>query len=234
MMKKITLFTIFSFLSIHTLFSQDIQVPDVPPGPHAEIEFTHDEFNFGTIVQGEIVKNVFEFTNTSDVPLIITNAKGSCGCTVPEWPREPILPGESSYLLVQFNSKGKKGTQAKRVTITANTEIPVTHLYLKGTVEIEPRKEDTNLKNQTVNENFFTIMPNPTSELVYIKMEDYVGEKAIIEIFDRSGQIMTQQVIDRIEKRPYSIDLTRYAAGVYTATVIVGDKMRLAKQFVVL
>ena len=136
--------------------------------------------------------------------------------------------------MVQFNSKGKKGAQAKRVTITANTEIPVTHLYLKGTVALEPKKEKSNLKNQTVNENFFTIMPNPTSELVHIKMEDYEGEKAIIEIFDRNGQIMTQQVIDRIEKRPYSIDLTRYASGVYTATVIVGDKMRLAKQFVVL
>ena len=95
--------------------------PEVDPATAAQISFEENSFDFGTLQEGEKVEHVFKFTNTSDNPLTISNARGSCGCTVPEWPREPIAPGEAGEIKVKFDSKGKKGVQNKNVTITANT-----------------------------------------------------------------------------------------------------------------
>lgn len=97
------------------------QQPEVDPATAANVVFAENEFDFGTLEEGEKVEHVFKFENTSANPLTISNARGSCGCTVPEWPREPIAPGESGEIKVKFDSKGKKGKQSKTVTITANT-----------------------------------------------------------------------------------------------------------------
>jgi len=117
--------------------------PAVPAGPITKIDFAENVFDFGEVMDGEKVKHEYKFTNTGDEPLIISNAKGSCGCTVPSWPREPIPPGEEGVIMVQFDSKnkGKVGgsPQSKRVTITANTDPVNTYLTIKGTV----KKEDT-------------------------------------------------------------------------------------------
>lgn len=87
------------------------------------LTFKEESFDFGTINEGDVVEHTFTFTNTGDGPLVITAAKGSCGCTVPTWPKgETIAPGESGELLVKFNSRGKKNIQNKTVTISANTE----------------------------------------------------------------------------------------------------------------
>ena len=73
-----------------------------PEGPLPAFAFAEEEFDFGTINEGDVVEHVFKFTNTSDKPLTISNARGSCGCTVPEWPREPIAPGEDGEIKVKF------------------------------------------------------------------------------------------------------------------------------------
>ncbi len=83
--------------------------------------FDKESHNFGQIVEGTKAETVFKFTNTGDAPLIITSARGSCGCTVPDWPNEPIAPGASSEIAVSFDSKGRQGQQQKSVTIIANT-----------------------------------------------------------------------------------------------------------------
>ena len=98
------------------------------------MKFAEVEHHFGDITEGEKVETRFEFTNTGKEPLIISNAKGSCGCTVPKWPKEPIAPGETGELLVSFDSKGKPGSQTKTVTVTANTEPAVTRLTIKAEV----------------------------------------------------------------------------------------------------
>ena len=81
-------------------------------------------FDFGEMNQGDVVHHTFTFTNSGSNPLIITDAKGSCGCTIPTWPKEPIAPGGTGNIEVQFNSTGKKDIQDKTVTLTANTEQP--------------------------------------------------------------------------------------------------------------
>jgi len=103
-------------------------------GPTATIAFDEKEFDFGTINQNDIVEHSYTFTNTGEVPLIIENASASCGCTVPDWPKEPIAPGATSVINVKFDSKGKKGVQNKQITIRANTNPNFTKVNLKGNV----------------------------------------------------------------------------------------------------
>lgn len=85
-----------------------------------EIVFESEFHDFGEISEGMVVKHTFTFTNEGEGPLIISNAQGSCGCTVPDWPRQPIAPGESADINVSFNSTGRAGKQDKRVTLTTN------------------------------------------------------------------------------------------------------------------
>ena len=112
--------------------------PQVPVGPLTSITFDESSYDFGEIMEGEKVVHVYKFKNTGKEPLVISNAKGSCGCTVPDWPREPIPVGGSGEISVQFDSKGKGkvggGPQAKKVTITANTDPANTFLDIKGVV----------------------------------------------------------------------------------------------------
>ena len=124
--------------------------PPPPPPPAAQtppkpqnlttIKFDQPVFDYGTIEQGESVTHVYKFTNTGSHPLKITNAKGSCGCTVPKWPREEIAPGASSEIKVTFNSRGKSGNQSKSISITANTEPSRTMLTIKGKVVVPEKK----------------------------------------------------------------------------------------------
>ena len=103
--------------------------------PTTTIQYENEKFNFGTIPEGEVVKHVYKFKNTGSEPLIISNAKGSCGCTVPTWPKEPVPPGGTGEIKVEFNSKGKPGPQNKRVTVTANTTPTETYLEIAGEVK---------------------------------------------------------------------------------------------------
>jgi hypothetical protein len=100
----------------------------------AKMIFTELDYNFGTVMSGDIVEKEFSFVNTGKVPLLISDARSTCGCTVPEWPKEMIQPGESGVISVVFDTKNKSGRQAKPVTITANTYPVATRLRLIGEV----------------------------------------------------------------------------------------------------
>lgn len=103
-----------------------------------EISYEEEEYDFGTISEGEKVEYAFSFTNTGDAPLFIAAATASCGCTVPEVPEEPIAPGESSEIKVIFDSQGKVSDDlTKTITVTANTTPAKTQLTLKGVVKAQ-------------------------------------------------------------------------------------------------
>jgi uncharacterized protein DUF1573 len=124
--------------------------PAAPVGPTTVMTFNELEFDYGVVDEGEKVKHVYKFKNTGSEPLIISNAKGSCGCTVPSWPKEPIPPGASGEIDVEFNSKGKKGKQSKRVTITANTDPVQTFLTIKGEVKGDPAADKGGVKPTSI------------------------------------------------------------------------------------
>ncbi len=96
--------------------------------------FDRDLYDFGEIIQGEKVTYNFSFTNTGKSNLIISSARASCGCTVPSWPKEPIAPGESSNITVQYNSEGRSNAFNKVITITANTIPNENRITIKGVV----------------------------------------------------------------------------------------------------
>lgn len=85
-------------------------------------KFDKEIFDFGKVPEGEIVKTTFTITNDGKSDLIITDAKSTCGCTVPEWPKEAIAPGETKEIKVSFNTSGKPNKQSKAVTLTTNTD----------------------------------------------------------------------------------------------------------------
>lgn len=105
-----------------------------PEGPLPVFEFEQEEYDFGTINEGDEVEYTFKFKNVGEAPLIIQSARGSCGCTVPNPPKEPIGVGETGEMLVKFNSKGKPNMQNKTVTVTANTWPKTTTLRIKAMV----------------------------------------------------------------------------------------------------
>ncbi|QNJ96664.1 DUF1573 domain-containing protein [Constantimarinum furrinae] len=106
---------------------------DAKAGDYPVMTFAETEFDFGTIDQGTAVEHIFKFTNTGNAPLVIVDAKSSCGCTVPEYTKAPVAPGEEGELLVKFNGSGKNQV-SKTVTITANTEAGKETLKIKAFV----------------------------------------------------------------------------------------------------
>lgn len=102
------------------------------------MKWDNDAHEFGTIKQHTENVHVFNFTNTGDKPLIIEDAQGSCGCTVPEYPKEPILPGAIGKITVKYSPGTQIGQQTKTVAITSNVEPRVQNLYINALVEEAP------------------------------------------------------------------------------------------------
>ncbi|QNF34381.1 DUF1573 domain-containing protein [Adhaeribacter swui] len=96
--------------------------------------FTEMEHDFGDIKPGAVVKHTFTFKNTGKSPLIISNASATCGCTVPEWPKDPVAPGAEGKIDVQFDSHGKTGQQSKTITIEANTQPSTNQIAIKTNI----------------------------------------------------------------------------------------------------
>ena len=104
------------------------------------IEMLETRYDFGEMLQGESVTHDFILKNTGGADLIITAAKGSCGCTIPEWPKNPIANGEEAVIKVTFNSAGKSGKQNKTVTLVSNA-IPNTKVItINGNVIVPQNK----------------------------------------------------------------------------------------------
>ena len=105
-------------------------------GKYPVITFKETEFDFGDIKQGDKVEHTFEFTNTGEADLMISTARASCGCTVPEFTEEPIKPGKSGKIKVTFNSAGKKGPTTKTITVVCNTANENEILTIKTNIQV--------------------------------------------------------------------------------------------------
>ena len=128
---------IFGVFAVFCAFAQENQ--EVVPGP--AITFEEVVFDFGDIHQGDKVEHVFSFDNSGDTPLVITNVQTTCGCTATDWPRDPILPGASASIKVNFNSAGKMGRQNKIITVISNASSSVNQV--KIVTNVLPPEKDT-------------------------------------------------------------------------------------------
>ena len=116
--------------NLKTAINRDADIKKGSP----EISFDSNEYDFGTVKEGEIVETTFLLTNSGKGDLVITDARPSCGCTVPEWPKTPIKPGKTAAIKVKFNTAGKPNRQNKSVTLITNTTKGREVLKLKGLV----------------------------------------------------------------------------------------------------
>jgi hypothetical protein len=114
-----------------------------------QMTFNKKEHDFGTIKQGDKVNYTFTYTNTGKKDLIISNAMGSCGCTVPEYSKEPLKPGKSAKMKVSFDSTGKTGSQSKTVTIKANVPNGMETLIIKSNVKAGEAKTASTTISET-------------------------------------------------------------------------------------
>ena len=131
MKKVIIIATIILAATLQTI-AQEAAAP--------KIAFEETVFNFDTIVQNGNAEHVFRFVNEGDAPLLITSAFSSCGCVVPEWPREPLASKASGSIKVKYNT-GKTGSFTKAIVVKTNDAVsPTTVLRINGTV-VEPPKE---------------------------------------------------------------------------------------------
>ncbi|SKB63738.1 Protein of unknown function [Sphingobacterium nematocida] len=110
-------------------------VTDSTHSEQGSIEFENAVFDFGKVKEGAVVEHVFKFTNGGTAPVILSQVSASCGCTTPDFTKEPILPGKTGEIKVSFNSLGQVGTQQKIVTVSSNAEPRVTTVQIKGVVE---------------------------------------------------------------------------------------------------
>ncbi len=148
-------FGIFIFSGLSLLFAcqNDGGVQEIKSGPNADlirnpasanqpldtnqlarITYEEPEFNFGETNEGSVVEHKFKFRNTGNVPLVIQKARSTCGCTIPEWPEDPIPPGGTGEITAKFNTEGKPGEQKKQIRVTANTYPNETKVVLYGLV----------------------------------------------------------------------------------------------------
>jgi hypothetical protein len=140
-MKKITLFVTMLLVSMTGAFAQATQPVKVEDNPNApEISFDKLVHDYGTVAFGGDGVCTFKFTNTGKEPLILQQPQSSCGCTVPTWPKEPVLPGASSEIQVTYNTK-KVGPINKTITVRSNAKNNTIVLRIQGTVQPDPAQQ---------------------------------------------------------------------------------------------
>lgn len=141
MKKSISILAMLLF-SASFIFAQETPKPAAAVNPNApDVSFTKTVHDYGTIFVGGDGNCEFEFTNTGKEPLILSSVKSSCGCTVPSWPREPILPGKKETIKVKYDT-GRVGPINKSVTVLSNAKTSPVVLRITGNV-VKPPVENT-------------------------------------------------------------------------------------------
>lgn len=140
--------TVNSLLSSSLVMNSETGEKVSSQSPMPEFNFEKDLHDFGQLIDGEKVSYSFKFTNSGNAPLIITNAKGSCGCTVPNWPKEPIMSGESGVIQVNYDEK-RVGSFNKSITITSNAKNSPQIIKVKGKILATEKKNTQPIKKQS-------------------------------------------------------------------------------------
>jgi hypothetical protein len=147
-MKKLM---ISAFVAISSVLAVSAQTtPAADNKSQAEIVFDKETHDFGTVSHNQPATYTFMFKNTGKEDLIITNAQASCGCTTPEWTKEPIKPGKKGYVKATYNS-ASLGVFNKAVTVMSNAKTPTVTLYIKGDVKTPNEGTPTDAKPKTLN-----------------------------------------------------------------------------------
>jgi hypothetical protein len=128
-MKKLVLSCLMLLFVFAAVAQEKAATEKVP-----QITFQETEYQFGDVQQGDRVEHIFTFKNTGTAALILSNVLTTCGCTAPEWPKEPIAPGQSGQIKITFNTAGKTGKQNKVITVVSNATNAQERVALIGNI----------------------------------------------------------------------------------------------------
>jgi len=129
--------------SSHLIASNDTAAPGTGPAPApavvdesklTSIQWIDSSKSMGTVTEGGTLKINYRFRNSGSKPLVIEKVQPSCGCTVADYPKQPIAPGQEGEISAEFDTKGKEGMQKKNITVYANTRVNIYTLYFDVTV----------------------------------------------------------------------------------------------------
>ncbi|GAB3538934.1 hypothetical protein GCM10027443_34800 [Pontibacter brevis] len=134
-MKKVLLsFAFAALVAGGTMAQEQPKAKATAPQEQAKngpaLTFEETEHNFGDITQGDVVEHTFKFTNTGTQPLVIERVDVTCGCTTPNWTKEPVMPGKTGFVTAKFNSAGKMGQQKKAITVHSNAAEGAKYVYI--------------------------------------------------------------------------------------------------------
>lgn len=145
-MKKFIPLVCILFFALSLSAQTDVKEEKKANEPQAVIEFESVVHDFGKIYEGKTAECVFVFTNKSKVPLILSKVQPGCGCTTPEWPREPIMPGQKGKIKATYNPGSFKGSFGKGITVYSNASNGQVQLTIKGIVEEIPKDPQSPVK----------------------------------------------------------------------------------------
>ncbi len=137
-MKKVIFSIVLFALAFTTVNAQDAAIPQNPNGP--DIHFVKTTHDYGTIIQGADGNCDFKFKNTGKEPLILSNVVSSCGCTVPSWTRDPIMPGKEGTIKVKYDTN-RIGMIGKQITVMSNAKTDRVVLQITGKIEPKPTEQ---------------------------------------------------------------------------------------------
>lgn len=210
------MFILAAILFCSHLYSQnqDYYEPMVAEHPFTKVSFDFEQINFGTVTEGEQVKVVYTIYNTGNEPLIIYDAYGSCGCTIPEWSKDPIKPGKSGKITAVFDSKGRPGENMKKITIKANTEPIHTYLLLQGMVEANKKQDNLpriERAKKLIPDDLIELFPNPAADVLSIIYKETDARK--YKIYNVEGR---ELLSGTISGQTETLDVSRLNNGIYT------------------
>lgn len=143
MKKALTLFGFLAAAAFTFTFAQKPVAKQTRPADlKPQIKFEHDTFDFGNLKESAPAVHYFKFKNTGKAPLLIVKAEKSCGCTTPQWPTEPIKPGATGTIRVEYDTKGRTGYFMKSIFVYTNAPQAPVILVISGNVEMPPQPEE--------------------------------------------------------------------------------------------
>jgi hypothetical protein len=198
------------------------------------IAFAEKEFNFGTFAEASgAVTHDFKFSNQGKAPLILSEVNASCGCTVTEWPREPILPGKSGVIKVTFDPLRQSGTFTKSIQISSNADVPSVTLVIRGVVIPSEKVEDVykftigSLRFETIYAAFGEIFKGKTA-LFSIKVFNTSSDKpARITFQQLPAHISIKVIPEVVEPQQAGVIAIQYNTGAISDWDYVVDRITL-------
>jgi hypothetical protein len=198
------------------------------------ITFAEKEFDFGAFRESEgVVNHDFTFTNTGKVPLIIQDVKASCGCTTPQWTKEPVLPGETGTIRVSFNPKSRPGSFNKTIQVKSNADITSVTLAVKGVVIPVDNLETTykytagQIRLQTIYAAFGEVYKGKTAEFTIKVMNTSPDKSATLSFKQLPQHLRAAMVPEVIEPRQEGSIELEYLSGMQKDWDYVVDRIDL-------